>query len=135
MSETLRLRKCNHYLDRIAPTPLVPVRLDPAGSTVWCKLEFMNPSGSTKDRIANFILAKALRRGDMRPGNTRCRSPIDPRGLFRPAQLGPQLPGRRDRVKATSTGRPNRHCLSRPDGTLLFHRAVSTTLNSPSYLS
>ena len=65
---TLRLPEWNHYLDRVAPTPLVPVRLDPAGPTVWCKLEFMNPSGSTKDRIANFILAKALRRGEVKPG-------------------------------------------------------------------
>lgn len=66
--ETLRLPEINHYLDRVAPTPLAPVRLDPEGPTVWCKLEFMNPSGSTKDRIANFILAKAMRRGEVRPG-------------------------------------------------------------------
>ena len=29
----------------------------------------MNPSGSTKDRIARFILGKALRRGEVRPGD------------------------------------------------------------------
>jgi cysteine synthase len=48
---------------RIPPTPLIPVRLDPAGPVVWCKLEFLNPSGSTKDRIARFILEKAWREG------------------------------------------------------------------------
>ena len=37
---------------------------------IWCKLEFLNPSGSTKDRIANFILSKALRRGEIAPGGT-----------------------------------------------------------------
>ena len=30
----------------------------------------MNPSGSTKDRIAAFILGKALRRGEIAPGGT-----------------------------------------------------------------
>jgi cysteine synthase A len=33
-------------------------------------LEFLNPSGSTKDRIANYILSKAMRRGEVRPGGT-----------------------------------------------------------------
>ena len=54
---------CHRYLNRIAPTPLVPVQLDPALPPVWCKLEFLNPSGSTKDRIARFILEKAWRQG------------------------------------------------------------------------
>ena len=47
MRGTLRLPEFNHDLDRIAPTPLVPVRLDPAGPTVWCKLDYMNPREST----------------------------------------------------------------------------------------
>jgi cysteine synthase A len=33
---------------------------------VWCKLEFLNPSGSTKDRIARFILEKAWRTGRLK---------------------------------------------------------------------
>lgn len=66
----MKLPEINRYLDRIAPTPLVPVRLDDAGPTIWCKLEFLNPSGSTKDRIARFILGKALRRGLIAPGGT-----------------------------------------------------------------
>jgi len=36
---------------------------------VWCKLEYLNPSGSTKDRIARFILTKAMRRGELSPGD------------------------------------------------------------------
>ena len=61
----MRLPEFNRYVDRTAPTPLVPVRLDASGPTIWCKLEFLNPSGSTKDRIANYILGKALRRGEI----------------------------------------------------------------------
>src|SRR5215218_3837507 len=60
---------CHRYANRIAPTPLVPVRLDPAAPPVWCKLEFLNPSGSTKDRIARFILEKAWRQGRVRCGD------------------------------------------------------------------
>ncbi|MHC5541975.1 pyridoxal-phosphate dependent enzyme, partial [Singulisphaera rosea] len=66
----VRLPETNRYLDRTTPTPLVPVRLEGSGPTIWCKLEFLNPSGSTKDRIANYILSKALRRGEIRPGTT-----------------------------------------------------------------
>lgn len=51
------------YLDQASRTPLAPVRLDASGPCIWCKLEFLNPSGSTKDRIAGFILEKAWREG------------------------------------------------------------------------
>ena len=57
----------HRYPHRCQPTPLVPVRLD--GVAVWCKLEFLNPSGSTKDRIARHILEKAWRRGHLREGS------------------------------------------------------------------
>lgn len=70
MNRTVRLPRVNRYLDQVAPTPLVPVRLDDDGPVIWCKLEFMNPSGSTKDRIAYSILGKALRRGEVEPGGT-----------------------------------------------------------------
>jgi cysteine synthase A len=49
-------------------TPLVPVNLEPQLPPIWCKCEFLNPSGSTKDRIATHILAKALDDGAIRPG-------------------------------------------------------------------
>lgn len=58
------------FIHRVAPTPLVPVVLDPEIGEVWCKLEFLNPSGSTKDRIARHILEKAKRRGRIKPGDT-----------------------------------------------------------------
>ena len=52
----------------VPPTPLVSVVLD-GGPVVWCKLDFMNPSGSTKDRIARYILGKAWRQGRLKPGD------------------------------------------------------------------
>jgi cysteine synthase A len=36
---------------------------------VYCKLEFLNPSGSTKDRIARHMLETAWRRGDISRGD------------------------------------------------------------------
>ncbi|MEZ6139544.1 MAG: cysteine synthase family protein [Zavarzinella sp.] len=50
----------------IPPTPLVGIVLPPDDFPVWCKLEFLNTSGSTKDRIARFILGKAYRKGILR---------------------------------------------------------------------
>ncbi|HET9157829.1 MAG TPA: cysteine synthase family protein [Myxococcaceae bacterium] len=58
------------FLAQVGPTPLVPVRLEPGGAAIWCKLEFLNPSGSTKDRIARYMLEKAWRQGTLSPGDT-----------------------------------------------------------------
>lgn len=48
----------------------MPVRLRADDPPVWCKLEYLNPSGSTKDRIAAYILREALASGRVRPGQT-----------------------------------------------------------------
>lgn len=55
---------------RLAGTPLVPVQLRPDEPEIWAKLEFLNPSGSTKDRIARFILERAFRDGRLTPEHT-----------------------------------------------------------------
>lgn len=51
-------------------TPLERVKLPEFVTPVWCKLEYLNPSGSTKDRIARFILTKAMRQGVLDRGDT-----------------------------------------------------------------
>lgn len=58
------------FLQQIAPTPLVAVRLEDDGPAIYCKLEFLNPSGSTKDRIARYMMEKAWRLGELEPGGT-----------------------------------------------------------------
>jgi cysteine synthase A len=50
-------------------TPLVAVALEEGQAPVWCKLEFLNPSGSTKDRVASYILLKGWRRGEIGSGS------------------------------------------------------------------
>ena len=39
-------------LSLIGNTPLVPMRFEPEGVTIHVKCEFLNPSGSIKDRLA-----------------------------------------------------------------------------------
>ncbi len=36
---------------------------------VWVKLEYLNPSGSVKDRVASYVLEKGLRSGALRAGS------------------------------------------------------------------
>jgi cysteine synthase len=64
----IQLPSNGRFLQHIAPTPLCPVQLEPEGPVIYCKLEFLNPSGSTKDRIARYMLEKAWRLGDLSPG-------------------------------------------------------------------
>lgn len=59
----------NRYVHVVTPTPLIPLRLAPSDPVIFAKAEFMNPSGSTKDRIARYILEKAWRRGDVKRGS------------------------------------------------------------------
>ncbi|MFO1449611.1 MAG: cysteine synthase family protein [Opitutaceae bacterium] len=54
-------------LTLIGRTPLVPLHFRPEGLTIYAKCEFMNPSGSIKDRLALTILSDARRRGLLRP--------------------------------------------------------------------
>jgi cysteine synthase A len=57
------------FIQQISKTPLVPVELTPGTGSIWCKLEFLNPSGSTKDRIARYILEKQWRSGRLKAGD------------------------------------------------------------------
>ncbi|HNX97553.1 MAG TPA: pyridoxal-phosphate dependent enzyme, partial [Candidatus Aminicenantes bacterium] len=52
---------CDNVLDAIGDTPLVRLHRVAAGLPVelFAKLEFMNPSGSIKDRIARYMIEKA----------------------------------------------------------------------------
>ena len=60
----------NRYPAKFSMTPLVPIQLSANAPEIWCKLEFLNPSGSTKDRIARYIVGNAFERGLVKPGNT-----------------------------------------------------------------
>lgn len=59
-------------LDTIGSTPLIQLqRVNPNPLvTILLKLEFMNPSGSVKDRMAHHIIEDAEERGLLKPGGT-----------------------------------------------------------------
>ncbi len=57
----------------VGGTPLVRLRrvIDAAaGHELFGKLEFLNPMGSVKDRIARFLVEQAIADGTLRPGDT-----------------------------------------------------------------
>lgn len=59
-------------LDAIGNTPVVRLRrVVPEGhAEVYVKLEFFNPTGSYKDRMAKSMIEEAERRGKLKPGMT-----------------------------------------------------------------
>src|SRR4030067_80604 len=61
-----------NILDSIGNTPLVELqRAVPAGSgRVVAKVEWANPTGSMKDRMARAAIQAAAGRGDLAPGGT-----------------------------------------------------------------
>ena len=62
----------NGILEAIGNTPLVRLRaLAPeGGAELWVKLEYVNPSGSMKDRMALSMIEGAERDGLIEPGTT-----------------------------------------------------------------
>src|SRR5689334_18664055 len=59
-------------LDAIGNTPLIQLArlVPPDSATVVVKLEYYNPTGSYKDRMAWAMIEGAEQRGDLRPGMT-----------------------------------------------------------------
>jgi cysteine synthase A len=51
-------------LDAIGNTPLLNIE------GIWVKMEYLNPSGSIKARIAKYIIERAEREGLLHPGDT-----------------------------------------------------------------
>ena len=74
MSNQTELPVLSRLVESVAPTPLQPVQLQADLPTIWCKLEYLNPSGSTKDRIAAYILSKAWREAVIGPGSLVCEA-------------------------------------------------------------
>lgn len=56
----------------VGHTPLIKLSrmMSPGMANVYGKCEFLNPTGSVKDRIASYIVEKAEREGKLKPGGT-----------------------------------------------------------------
>ena len=58
-------------LDAIGNTSLVQLRnVVPTGTNIFAKLEWENPTGSMKDRMAQAVIARAEEDGRLKPGGT-----------------------------------------------------------------
>ena len=51
-------------LDAIGNTPLMEIE------GIWVKMEYLNPSGSIKARIAKYMIERAEKEGLIKPGDT-----------------------------------------------------------------
>jgi len=65
------LRVYENIAEAVGWTPLVRLRRTMEGSDceAFAKIEFLNPMGSVKDRIARHMVEKARREGALRPGD------------------------------------------------------------------
>lgn len=67
------MKKCMDITECIGSTPIIKLdRVKPENvkAEIWGKMEFLNPTGSVKDRIAYFMVKKAIERGELKPGMT-----------------------------------------------------------------
>ena len=66
------MRIANHVVDLVGNTPLVKLNkvVKPGSGLVAAKIEYMNPGGSAKDRIATRMIDAAEASGELKPGGT-----------------------------------------------------------------
>jgi len=64
-------RTFDRLSDAVGWTPMVRLHrsVEGLGCEAFAKLEFLNPMGSVKDRIARFMIRRAIERGDLGPGD------------------------------------------------------------------
>ncbi|QIS15604.1 cystathionine beta-synthase [Nocardia arthritidis] len=66
------MRIADHVVDLVGNTPLVRLNsvVEPEAGLVAAKIEYLNPGGSSKDRIAVKMVDAAEKSGQLRPGGT-----------------------------------------------------------------
>ncbi|MBT0566702.1 cystathionine beta-synthase [Williamsia sp. CHRR-6] len=66
------MRIANHVVDLVGGTPLVKINkvIQPGSGLLAAKIEYLNPGGSSKDRIAVKMVDAAEASGELKPGGT-----------------------------------------------------------------
>lgn len=66
------MKTYDNILELVGHTPLVRLRtgMPENGPEAYAKLDFLNPTGSVKDRMALHIIRKAMDEGRLKPGDT-----------------------------------------------------------------
>ena len=101
-------------LGLIGRTPLLALRFPEEGVTIQAKAEFLNPSGSIKDRLAACILLDARERGLLRPDSVVLECTSGNTGIAL-AMVGAAL-GHRVRILMSDTASVERRHLMRHFG-------------------
>lgn len=71
MLQTTRTpKRGDSVLGLIGNTPLIPLHFEQENRTIWAKCEFLNPSGSIKDRLARTVVLEAESRGALTSDTT-----------------------------------------------------------------
>ena len=72
MCRKMEKKRANNVTEHIGSTPLVKLnRIVPENyANIYAKVEYFNPGGSVKDRIALVMIEDAERRGVLKKGNT-----------------------------------------------------------------
>jgi cysteine synthase A len=68
MSTAAASRTCDSLIDLVGNTPMLRLSRFAPGLDLRAKLEFVNPAGSVKDRIARAMVEDAEKRGLLAPG-------------------------------------------------------------------
>ena len=68
MTTAIASRTCDSLIDLVGNTPMLRLSRFAPGLDVRAKLEYLNPAGSVKDRIARAMVEDAERRGVLKPG-------------------------------------------------------------------
>ena len=68
----MKAKYYNDILEGVGNTPLIKLSRITEGlkANVFAKLEYLNPMGSVKDRIAKYMIEKAEKEGRIKPGDT-----------------------------------------------------------------
>lgn len=62
------MKVVRNILDLVGKTPMIKLDFPEIDATILAKLEFLNPAGSVKDRIAKYMIERAEERGELKPG-------------------------------------------------------------------
>lgn len=64
--------KNTNIIDAIGGTPIIQINklAKHVESEIYVKLEYLNPGGSTKDRMGVYMIEQAVKNGELKPGGT-----------------------------------------------------------------
>jgi len=69
------LKVVENALELVGDTPMIKLSFPGEDTVIYAKVEYLNPSGSVKDRIARHLIAEAEKRGTSSRATRSSRRP------------------------------------------------------------